>query len=254
MINNSILKSGAILAKKKQAGSGVACDLCTGGLVFSWHMEDLNVTNGDPCGCSLLGDLVGSANGDASLTSDDKSDGSKCVYVPPTDAYYEFDMDSNFPYTEGTLWLDIRFILGAYIGSNFRFLSIRNVGSLRDGFFLRFVGYGSNVGIRADFVGNSNIQYLTTPYSIDDSLDKWWRIKYQWKPSATGAGHRLDVWELDSSDPREVTGSAIVAGPEDTLTPFITSSAFTLNLGFENNTEGHTVYYDNIKIYNTSTL
>jgi hypothetical protein len=68
--------------------SGGSCDDCSGSTTFSWHMEDLNVATGTPCGCSD-GDEDGTANGGATLSDAQKYDGSKSL-LSGNDDYISF--------------------------------------------------------------------------------------------------------------------------------------------------------------------
>ena len=47
-----------VISQYNAAGGAPACDSCTGGLEMAWHMENVDVTLGTPCGCSTLGDTV----------------------------------------------------------------------------------------------------------------------------------------------------------------------------------------------------
>jgi len=72
-----------------------SCDDCSGDVKFAWHLENVDVTLGTPCGCvDADGDEIGTANGGATLSDTQKQDGTNSLYNAGND-YYSFDVSSN---------------------------------------------------------------------------------------------------------------------------------------------------------------
>ena len=96
-------------------------DSCTGGLLFSWHMENATVTSGLPAGCSA-GDTTASYASDGVLNTDLFYDGATSLDIP-TDgdyAYFTVSGDDIINPSAGTITFN------AYIGTlanNARFFS-----------------------------------------------------------------------------------------------------------------------------------
>ena len=77
-----------VTARKKVAG-GNGCDDCSGTLKFSWHMENVDVTLGTPCGCSD-GDTTATANDSITLSDTQEKDGTYSAYAADAGKYYSF--------------------------------------------------------------------------------------------------------------------------------------------------------------------
>jgi len=188
-------------------------DSCTGTLVATWHMEDLDLANED--GCSILGDTTWtSTNGP--IVSTDKSEGTYSGYATKSSGsgYHGLSTTQNFPLSEGTIWLDFK--IPTLSSTNIDMLLVYYDAS--NEIAIAIQGASPNTDIIGYYKGGGNEFGVDSDSNIDVTAGKWWRMKYQWKIAASSADQQIDIWELDSSTPREITGSPSTGGPEDSLT------------------------------------
>lgn len=237
-----------------QPGPGVVIaaapsgDSCADGFVLSWHAENVDVTQGTPAGCSAIGDSVATANSTVTLDGTSVSDGSYAILSNAAYEYYTLNPITGVSSAEGTVYVDVN-INAFSTGSAFFVMQYNASNAIR----LELSGASSAVDIRGYYVGEGTTQTLyngTCDIDVAGNPNQWVRVKYQWKVSATGAGHKIDVWNLDSSLPRQVTTLRSSNAAEDTLTAFA-SEITEIKIGGIT-TAGYIV--DNIKIYSTSGL
>lgn len=60
--------------------AGGTCDDCSGSRIFSWHMENINIELGTPCGCSDDATKTATYSGDFALSTDNVIDGTYTGY------------------------------------------------------------------------------------------------------------------------------------------------------------------------------
>jgi len=81
--------AGAIL----RGSGGATADSCIGDLLFSWHMENADVTLGTPSGCSV-GDTTATLNSGAVLDAALYQDGARSGDCPTSNDYFGFTVSS----------------------------------------------------------------------------------------------------------------------------------------------------------------
>jgi hypothetical protein len=72
--------------------SGGGDDVCTGGLLLSWHMETTNVLGGSPAGCSVGDTTVAVYAGSPAISSATRSDGTYSARFPSATSLYAFSV------------------------------------------------------------------------------------------------------------------------------------------------------------------
>jgi hypothetical protein len=100
------------------AGGGDDCS--DANLLFSWHMENENVTLGTPAGCSD-GDETATLNSGATIDSTQFQDGANSLSCPTGSDYAGFAVSGNdiFSETAGTIIFYLRINTGGYVtGAN----------------------------------------------------------------------------------------------------------------------------------------
>ena len=239
------LNAGHFIQKLTPAGGEDAC--ATNDLLLSWYMEDIDLANEN--GCSVLGDTTWSAVSAVSLSTADKSEGSKAVLADSVDGfdYYALIPSQNQRTAEGTIWFDFHF--DTYADETRFFLYQKDSENM---IRCRSSGISTNWNVLCRYEGN-NIAYTVAAMTGFDAADNdWYRGKYQWKVNESAGDHKIEVWTLDSSTPREVASGPITGGPEDDVTEFVTDPD-ELYIGNVDGVEAK-VYVDIFKLYYGSDL
>lgn len=221
-------------------------DSCVDGLVLSWHAENVDLSTDG--GCSTLGDTVWAANNAVELSTDDKSDLTSSVYGNAASEYYFLEPTQNFPIAEGTLWFDFR--LDVYTANGVFVSAVYDTNNNLSCFMTNGSG-GANIDVRCAYRYNGTNYTATADTNITQGTGAWYRVEWEWKASATN-DMRINVWALDTSNPRQTTGSPITATTN--VIPSVLANAPTkINVGAVNSST-YALYVDVIKLYSTSGL
>lgn len=182
--------------------SGSTEDVCsTSGLLTSWHMENADLDNED--GCSVVGDSVWTLMYGAEVTSDDKSDGTYSL-SDPTDGY-ACQLDPTQNTTTGEFKVEFDTYIGTYV-ANSEFFKMYTAGS--DFLIIRmYNGDSPNIDLQTISSNETGTWYFSCDTNLSSST--WYRITYQFDPSATYK-QQLTIQALDDSSPRQLTGSPSV--------------------------------------------
>lgn len=227
----------------RSSAASAATDSCTGNLLFSWHMEDTDVTLGGVAGgvnngCSA-GDTTMTATGAGTeLSSTVYKDGAKAIYAPGTNHYYEASVTSGdiVKYDAGTvdLWVYVTtFSSGAYsfftqVSDTSNSIQVRQQTATTQQFRLTHTAGGTT-------------RSATTAISGGFANDTWYHVIAKWDTTAHGSDY-----------------GSICA---DTTTGTSNCGVFTSALGtwagditvvrFGQAGNATTQYIDNVKVYST---
>jgi hypothetical protein len=233
--------SDAIIIMRTRGNGEDSCS--TSGQVLSWHMEDLDLANED--GCSVVGDSVWTDRGaNIELSSTTVSDGTYSAHNAGAYLSMRLEPTQNMPDANGTIWFDLYIDVWDDYKRTAQF-----EGDAND--FIRFDYEGTSGAsdIRVEHSRNGTNQWLMCNSNLSNT--QWYRLKYEWNINAGGSDHQITIWELDSSVPRETTGSPTVCGPEDDLVGSFGSALDLIDIvGYEN----AQVYQDILKVYDTDGL
>ena len=238
-----ILAHGQILAPifQKAPGTAVVTDSCTGGLVFSWHAENTDVTLGGVAGgvnngCSV-GDTTATAVG-ASLGTTYVKDGTYSVTSAGYNKNYTFTVSTEdlINHTAGTIdtWVYVTsFGSGAEIvstivdGSNY--IRVRQETVSTEQHFRIAHDAGGTVRAAGDTITGGF------------SLNTWYHIIAKWDYTAHG-GNYLQICA------NTTTGTTNCGVNTNALGTWA-GTISTLNVGGVSSTA--TEYVDNVKVYSS---
>lgn len=232
-------KAGSGLASicgKNYTDGDVVADSCTGGLLFSWHCENVDVTVGTPTGCSA-GDTTATANSSAAINNDHTAqDGSNHCDFPTASDRYLFDISSNDIATTaaGTVIFYVKFqTITAYMGL-FRiygdaddYISV-TVNATADEAYLSYAGQGGST--RSAVTGAAN---MTTGV--------WYKITAKWSVAGVDESGTKYL-SIDVDDTNRGYGTSAVTA--------FTNAAVSLQIG-ETGGVSSDAQIDNIKVYNS---
>lgn len=211
-------------------GAASTCDVCSDGLTFAWHCENVDVTLGNPCGCSV-GDTVASLNGTAAISDAQKSDGTNSAYFPNGSDWYDFTISSYdiISDTAGTVTLD--FYVDTWEADTRLLLGF---GHANDRLV---IGLSGTEEVTIYYKGSGSAVQLNTN---DATLleDTWYTLTAKWRQG-----------ETDPSMSIQITGEGTEATTNTNLTD-MTNEWTQLAIG-PSEVAGEGIYIDNIKIYNS---
>lgn len=215
-------------------------DSCTGGLLFSWHAENTDVTLGGVAGgvnngCSV-GDTTGTANSGATISTDEHQDGTKSVSIPTASDYYAFDWaDDIIKANAGTidLWIKwttvvdgpVMFYLNVDVNNRI-YIGIDGTSKY---IFLYHVAGGTSVHARTNF-------------PVFDA-GTWYHVKARWDHSAH-SGLYLKI-TMDTT-----TGESNSADDGTDAPGTWSGSSGTVNVG-DYYGYGGVFFIENLKIYDS---
>lgn len=225
---------------------GGTADDCSGDLKFSWHMENDDVTLGDPAGCSD-GDETGSITGSAILDTTQKSDGQKSIKVSKSSGtgFYSFDVSSNdiIDMQEGKIVIDL--YVDTWV-NNAVFIKWKDSGCYA---MIRLRNSASDIEVGA-YVDQGSVYDTLETSGSGHTEDEWLRITYQWDLSQSSADHKIELCDLTPPD----TTSNCTSIQEDTLVTW-DNPITALQIGETQSVSGTMlVYIDNVQIYAESGL
>jgi len=196
-------------------------------VTFTWHMEDADVTAGDPAGCSD-GDTNGTANSSAVITNTVKFDGTYSLYCPSSADYYTFDVSGSdlFDTDEGTVTFNV-YVTSAAAGATYFYVTTDGDNNFR-------VAQYNDGTVRVTHEAGADWRSVTSTEVVTNEV--WTAIEAKWR-KASSPYLSVKVGAADA-----VTYSTSALGDWVGSVPSIrvgegvgTSTAF---------------YIDNIKIYN----
>jgi len=219
----------AVIARK----NAVTCDDCSGDLKFSWHCEDLDVTNDSPCGCSD-GDETGAVAGSASISGTQYYDGDESLCCPSNSDDVTFTVSSDDLVNDAEGKLAFRIYIDTFNNQDTVFKAAKDADNELS---VKMQGDSSNI----DFV--FRYEYATTVvYATADSdrgEDAWMYVEIVWKEQA---GNDMQIKVCDSDGTSNCTTQ--IEDNDFSACGNVTSARF-----------GHgDVYMDKIEIYGTSGL
>jgi len=166
------------------SGISVSGDLCTGGLLFSWHGEDTNVTVGTPKGCSV-GATTGTPNRTPSISTAQFHDGTHSIKIPTTSDRYTFAVSSGDIVKRAagtiTLWLYIN----ATPTANTVFTEVIDSvsGKKID------IGFSGTTELKIRYVGNgTDTQAITSGANL--TTGTWYFVTVKWD---VASGTKLSI-------------------------------------------------------------
>lgn len=248
----SLCLSGAAIARMTPmivgggttAAGSASTDSCAGGLLLSWHFENLDVTLGGVAGgvnngCSA-GDTTAAATSGAILTSGSFQDGSKSGSFPTAGDYYTFSVSSDDIVNDAAGTMIFYLKLNAAVAS----CGITRIRyDANNAIRLQTVGASANQ-IQAYYIGNSTSRsYSTTTANLSTDGSTWYKITFKWSQAGVseGGGTRYMSIQVDSATP-EYYGTQPTA---------LTSTPTTLVYGDYNGTTGCNLQIDNLKVYDS---
>lgn len=221
----------------------VSTDSCSGGLLFSWHMEAADVTAGGVAGgvnngCSV-GDTTGTATGTGTtISTAQHEDGSNASYFPGYNRYYLFSMTGEdiASHTAGTvdLWVYVTtFSGGADIwtydagATNLVYILMNTVATYQQ---FQVNVYASSTGRAA-----------STTFATGFSLNTWYHVVGKWDYTAHG-GNYLQICA-------DTTTGTTNCGVQSLAPNTWAGTAAGVRIG--SNEGSATEYVDNLKVYNS---
>ena len=225
------------------AGVIVQTDSCTGGLLFSYHCENLDVTLGGIAGgvnngCAL-GDTTFTANSAATITdaSGSVQDGLYYCNAPTSSDWLQADASSNVSKSAGTVILYVRLVTGIQYG----------------GIWVATQDTSNNLGISlataaADeislqYKGAGTLKSAATT-AANMTLGTWYKITAKWSVAGVNESGTKYL-SIDVNDANRVYGTTALTEMANGF------GANSLKVGEYNGTAGTSFQIDNIKIYDS---
>ncbi|MGV0961816.1 MAG: hypothetical protein ACOYB1_18480 [Limnohabitans sp.] len=216
-------------------------DSCTGGLLFSWHAENVDVTQGTPAGCSV-GDTTATAVNSASISTDYAlgSDGTHSAKIVTSGSWNSYNFDWNrttnsiLTLSAGTIDLWFRYS-GTINSQNLFYLYVD--GSNRIYPYIDSAGY-----IGASWVYGGDAKPARTTFPIISENTNY-HCKFRWDTTAHSGLYRKVTCDTTTGESNSAdTGTEAFSGTWS-------GDTGTLSIG-DSGTPGATLYIDKVKIYN----
>lgn len=223
--------------------AGGGCDVCTSGLLFSWHMENTtDVKTGTPCGCSLGAVSPFSTTGTPTISISQYEDGSHSLYIPtasPTpSSYATFTINSEdiIQHAIGSMSIWAYVTLNEAGGG-----IVMAAGTVSSGFEIR-TSPTSSVQFNIHYVAAGNDYNADTTISGGYALNTWYHLIAAWSYAAQGGNHLKICADTTTGTTNCGTNS----------TSFATWNGALANLYVGNYAADWTYreYLDNLQIYN----
>lgn len=218
----------------------VTTDSCVGGLLFSWHMENADVTLGGVAGgvnngCSL-GDTVGNIVGSATINADvTPYDGSSSVDIPTGVSYYDFVVNSDDIINDaaGTI------VLYVYVQTFAHQARIvdANISTSTDDISIQMLTSGVNK-FRITYMGSSVSRVATTSNAVSFPLNQWLKVTGKWSVSGVGGLYLSISYDDAYTGTNNSAITAMSGNPDDLWIGNVSSPAADFHV-------------DNIKIYDS---
>jgi hypothetical protein len=213
---------------------GSTPDSCTGGLIFSWHCENTDVTIGTPQGCSG-GATTGTPNGSAAINADiSPYDGTYNCDFPADSSYYAFSVSSDDIFNDSAGTIVMHVYIHTFLNSERMFTAYQVAGT--NNLIVQMIS-DTTRRFRLRYIGNSVEQNIET--TGDFPLDTWITITAKWSVAGVGGNYLY----IDYDGGNSATGTTAI-------TPW-TANAYYLRVG--NYSPAGTVDYTlgAIKIYSS---
>jgi len=224
--------------------SSILTDSCTGGLLFSWHSENVDVTLGGSAGvvsngCSV-GDTTATANSAVALATDQYQDGAKSVGWSTADDYYIFAANEDIiKKAAGTIIFYVRITTFANGGGLFAY----GVDTTNR---IQFKMYGTDDATGREAIltytgNNTSISAITSTGNM--ALNTWYRVTGKWSiADVSEGGTRHLSLQIDATTK---------AYQNSALTELVGTPSYVRVGDFLGS--GGAVNIDNIKIYDSWT-
>jgi len=220
--------------------SGGSCDDCSGDLKFSWHMENVDLTLGTPCGCvDSGGDITATANASIELSATQKQDGSTSALFNADNEYYSFTVSSGDLITAA----EGKVIFYVYIDTFDADESVFSaVGDADDYIEIQMVINSAAIDFYGVYSGAGTIDTLLVDSNRIE--DEWIYVEYGWKYGVDGNDHYIKICDADG------VSNCVTEEQDDDLG--LVDTAFTeLRIGTANQ-DTISCYLDNFTSYATS--
>jgi hypothetical protein len=222
-------------------GGGASADSCSGGLIFSWHGEDADVTVGTPTGCSA-GDETGTASSGATISSTQKKDGSNSVSIPTSSDYYSFTLSSSDIFNDDAGTVDFWIYMDTHSnhGGILRFQETAGT----DEIYIRMEESGGNDELQVWHEGNS---VERTAYTSVGPIteDTWYHVIVKWDTVSAHGGNYLSICA-------DTTNGTTNCGTNASQPSSLSDDSGTLVIGdFAGWNGGDGYYLDLFKIYDS---
>lgn len=231
-------KQCAVIAKK----NAVATDSCTGALLFSWHMENVDVTLGGVAGgvnngCSV-GDTTASLT-NATISGTQEKDGSYSLSSGARNYFAAFDISSEDIIKHASGTIDIWVYVDTFASGSpvvFAYIDANNVIKLHT------ITSGTNQ-FRLTHKAGGTERAATT--AIDGGLaeDTWYHIIAKWDETVHTADYLSICADTTNGTTNCGAGTSALGAWAGDLT--------VLKIGDPNLITGIATFIDNIKIYST---
>lgn len=234
--------SDAVMIMRTRDGGG-GCDDCSGDLKFSWHMENVDVTLGTPCGCSD-GDEGASTDGTPSLSSTEKSDGTYSAYGDTVD-YYKFVISHPdlVDVSEGKVVMDIFIPTGEWAADVTFFDAYYDSGTRIN--CMTAGSSGSDIEVRC--AHDDGWQELEATSGTGHTENEWLRVTVRWDASQSSADFDVELCDLTLPD---TTSNCVNSGADNDIDgDWGANTPTELRIGPSGNCA---IYVDNIQIYGES--
>lgn len=219
------------------AGGGGAGDTCgTGGLLFSWHCEDADVTQGTPTGCSS-GDTTGTLENGAAISNAVSVDGSNSVAFLTSYDRASFSSSGMFDSTKGRYE-------GYYYTTSvaaYHYLFSVRVDAYN---YIRLLTYGTgDVSLQYNATGQGDACTATTDGASMQN-NTWYRITAYWTTSDENPNLYVSVCDVNGANCTEASSNTNILEHTGTLGDFRMGDTAGIAYGF---------YLDKIKVWDTTT-
>lgn len=221
-------------------GAAIATDSCTGGLLFSWHMENLDVTLGGVAGgvnngCSA-GDTTGTAASLAELSAVQAHDGTNSLSIPTTADYVTFSVAANDIVSETAGTVILHFYVTTWL-ANANLIRITN-GVDNINRITIYLSGTDELGLY--YLGNSvGTGVITTDANM--VVNNWYTVTAKWTTAAVDPNTWIQVCDTNGAN-----CSTVISG--NTQPTAMTVAIDRIKFGEDTATAGY-FFLDNVKIY-----
>jgi len=209
----------------------VTCDVCSGTLIWSWHMEDddatPDITIGNPCGCSDDENTTGTKSGSPVFSTTQKSDGSLSLFVDTLNYDYTFGIGS-ISVVDIKITFDIYIVSYPASGQYMSFLAFREATPNDDFLYLQIHETGGV--IQANYSGWNAQESI----QVAVATGSWVSCEYQFKDGVAGNDNYIICGETSTE--------------EDDDPSALHEAITTLEVGSAVGTGTGSYYLDNVKI------
>lgn len=233
-------KQRQVIAKKNSASAST--DSCTGTLLFSWHMENTDVTLGGVAGGVNNGCSVGDTTAtltSATISTTQKNDGSKSLSCGARNYFAAFDISSEDIIKHAAGTIDIWVYVDTFASGSpivYAYIDASNVIKLHT------ITSGTNQ-FRLTHKAGGTERAATTAVSGGLTEDTWYHIIAKWDETV----HTADYLNICADGTNGTTNCGAGTSALGTWAGDLTA----LRIGDPNLVTGIATFIDNIKIYST---